>query len=171
MRFAKRCECEQPLTISSEDYCTTCTGLTGPGRELPPPPEDEVSAEEMAVQMRAAGASFAQIKEQTGCDDYTVIRLTDPARYEGIREGKNARNRAKTRADAAKALADPRCQRVLELYPRSQGVRTAPPATEHVGEIAGILRELREEGWPWRKVQSGTAIARKEAAAWFGVEA
>lgn len=171
MRFAKPCECEQPLTISDEDYCTICTGRTGPGRELPPPPEDEASAEEMAVQMRAAGASFAQIKEQTGCDDYTVIRLTDPARYEGIREGKNARARAKTRADAAKALADPRCQRVRELYPRSQGVKGVPPTPADCVEIAQILRCLRNEGWSWRKVQAGTAIPKTEAFERFGVTA
>lgn len=95
MRFAKRCECKEPLTISEDDYCSLCSRFVGLPDELPPDPGTR--PESLAISMYESKAPLEQIKRETGLSEFLIWKLADPEKYRK-RMGRKLENQKARRA-------------------------------------------------------------------------
>ena len=96
MPLAPICECEHPLTIELDDWCSYCSRSTTALTEVPRV-EDEYTPIELAAQMYAAGTGIKTIIAETGVGELTILRECDRARYEERRSAKYAHDDARRR--------------------------------------------------------------------------
>jgi hypothetical protein len=179
MRFAKTCECEHPLTISEEDYCSFCSRHVRLPDELPPDPKSR--PESLAISMYENGAAMDAIMAETGLGEFAIWKVADPEKYKEKRAAKNQADSRRYRSDpvsrAQKLEANNKAHRAAKqarfdaAYPKYQALRENKqrPIEDQAPYIAAI-HEMRREKLTWQQVGDVLGIARETAQTFVNPE-
>lgn len=149
MRFAKTCECEHPLTIEEDDFCSSCSRYVWLPEQLPEAPTDNPM--DRAIEMRADGHSYASILRETGITQDALTRALNPVAW----QERLANKRKKHQERMAKA------KRAADQFPELAGKNI----DDHPEAFVTVITRLRDEGMSWDSVAAALGTYRDKIRA------